>query len=684
MTALLPMRHPLAFARPRPLWSAATTETGTGPVILGFRTDSFMDELLALLAEDPRGLARHIARPETWRTPPAETMTPDPVDRVPLPETARAGRRVRRLATEATLPPPPPAPVTLWQPFHQRHYVVAATLACAVPGLPDRRPTAPHEGVGFVVRRLLPDASGTVREHAFVSGPTPAWQPVASGEDAALAGGEELLPAFPLAHADPSGQRSMWGGVVPVGRRETYLAAPRTAAPRPLAAAQVAALAGSAAPAAPANSVQARLAEFRTDVAEPWKALIATVQKAAADIRADTDSSATDRRLQVRNLNLGFQMQSWLILADWLAFLDRHLPAVAARVRVGSTGALAGHSLDLFTFLAAPITEADRDLLMNGFPPMVADPATPPFHRSLRTALAGIDGRLPDLEALETLYRASAPAAERSRWPGFHTLLAGIGLDAAASRNTVAALGAFHLLDTIPGTPPAERLLVAPPSTLSFDPNLVERLVALTGRALPPGPEPTARPLPFAQLLATTLRETAGDDGTFRIRFVHLNPDCGPLHPPTVSAPTADFRMGAVLDPEAPVRPVRISLPRDTTPAALRRQPKGAAFVLSDILCGQVARARGLGLIDLIRHVLPWPLHKELDMGDGSGCKSGAGDIGMICSLSIPIVTLCALILLMIIVSLLDFIFRWLPWCIQCFPVPGLKAKGPRAGGQST
>ena len=47
----------------------------------------------------------------------------------------------------------------------------------------------------------------------------------------------------------------------------------------------------------------------------------------------------------------------------------------------------------------------------------------------------------------------------------------------------------------------------------------------------------------------------------------------------------------------------------------------------------------------------------------------------MICSLSIPIVTICALILLIIMVSLFDFIFRWLPWFIICFPLPGLKAK---------
>jgi hypothetical protein len=109
----------------------------------------------------------------------------------------------------------------------------------------------------------------------------------------------------------------------------------------------------------------------------------------------------------------------------------------------------------------------------------------------------------------------------------------------------------------------------------------------------------------------------------------------------------------------------------------MRKHARGTAFVLSDMLCGQVQRAKGLGLIDLIRQVLPWPLHKDIDIGDGPGCKDGDGnEIGMICSLSIPIITICALILLMIIVSLLDFLFRWLPWFVMCFPVPKLRAKG--------
>ena len=54
---------------------------------------------------------------------------------------------------------------------------------------------------------------------------------------------------------------------------------------------------------------------------------------------------------------------------------------------------------------------------------------------------------------------------------------------------------------------------------------------------------------------------------------------------------------------------------------------------------------------------------------------NGGNAIGMICSLSIPIITLCAFILLIIAISLLDIIFRWLPWFITCFRAPGLKRK---------
>ena len=47
----------------------------------------------------------------------------------------------------------------------------------------------------------------------------------------------------------------------------------------------------------------------------------------------------------------------------------------------------------------------------------------------------------------------------------------------------------------------------------------------------------------------------------------------------------------------------------------------------------------------------------------------------MICSLSIPIITLCALVLMMIMVALFDLFFRWIPYLFVCLPIPGFKGK---------
>jgi hypothetical protein len=164
-------------------------------------------------------------------------------------------------------------------------------------------------------------------------------------------------------------------------------------------------------------------------------------------------------------------------------------------------------------------------------------------------------------------------------------------------------------------------------------------------------------------------------EGWFTLRCVYVRPECGPVDPPLLSVPTVPFQLAGFFDPDAPARPIRIALPVDISPAGLRKFDKNAAFMMSDMLCGQVQRMKGITLGDLIRTVLPWPLHKDLDVPDMGPCTKGAGlQVGMICSLSIPIITICALLLLMIIVSLLDFIFKWIPYFLICFPLPGFSA----------
>ena len=115
----------------------------------------------------------------------------------------------------------------------------------------------------------------------------------------------------------------------------------------------------------------------------------------------------------------------------------------------------------------------------------------------------------------------------------------------------------------------------------------------------------------------------------------------------------------------------------DISPAGLRKFKKNTGFILSDMLCGQIKRIKKLTLGDLVLSILPWPFHKDLPSPAGGGsCKEDAGpNFGMLCSLSIPIVTLCALILLIIIVNLFDIFFRWVPYLFTCFKLPGFEAK---------
>lgn len=165
-------------------------------------------------------------------------------------------------------------------------------------------------------------------------------------------------------------------------------------------------------------------------------------------------------------------------------------------------------------------------------------------------------------------------------------------------------------------------------------------------------------------------------EAKFVIHCVFERPNCGTLFPALVSKPTRQIELAPFFDPDAPSRAVRIPLPMDISPAGLRKYKKNAMFLISDMLCGKIKKIKKLTLADLVLSVLPWPFHKDLpNMGPTGPCKSGSNTIGMFCSLSIPIVTLCALILMIIMVQLFDVVFRWIPYLFVCLPIPGFKGK---------
>lgn len=664
------------------MWSAGGGNRGLKPTILRFASDDFMEQLLGLLDSNPNALAGHVAKYESWRSKQSDLVTTDHVTRTPLPAPVRKASLFTRLKPKAAVVAAPPVvePVKqlkLYQPAHQRHYVVTATLACALPGLPDRKPAGPHEQLGFVIRRVMDGI-----EHAYVKAADGwKWQRLAGNDPKQLAPAEERLGVFPLNHRDGSGiRRSLWGAVVPVGKREEYLAAGLSNVTPSLLDGQIAQV-KPAVPAAVPDSKQARLAEFKMDVAEPWKAMVQAAFKSAREIRDDNDDEATPARKQrqIREKNWQYQTQSWLLLLDMMKFLERHLNPVFRSVQ-GQAVTLQGGKLDLANWLKLPLGTTKTDLMQNGF---AGAGQSLLVKANMAAALKGALTAEDKLEAMKLAYRANA--GEAAQWPDFRFLLAGISSsdgnggdaqcivpfeDSTTPNGSASDVAAYApRLDQLPPAPnPA--LTVAPELT-----KVIDDLIMLVGRALDNSGDENAREIPFALKLSQTIQATVGKGELFVIRFVHLNEDCGPSHPPTLSEPTDSFEMASFFDSDAPARPVRITLPMDTSPAGLRKHAKGTAFVLSDMLCGQVQRAKGLGFIDLVLQVLPWPFHKDIDVGDGGGCKSNGIDIGMICSISIPIITLCALILLTIIISLLDFIFRWVPWFITCFPVPGLKGK---------
>ena len=146
------MQHPIEWHTARPLWQRALEDSGPKtrfrqPAILRFDSDAFMDKVQTVLAAEPSGLADLVARPETWRA-------------------QSAGWQAH--PTSGTL--------KLYQPVHQRFYLLAASLVCKIPGMPDRAP-GDGESVYFALRRLVPtdetaapdpNDPGSYVEHAWI------------------------------------------------------------------------------------------------------------------------------------------------------------------------------------------------------------------------------------------------------------------------------------------------------------------------------------------------------------------------------------------------------------------------------------------------------------------------------------------------------------------------------------
>jgi hypothetical protein len=686
--------HAAQWTAPYPLWSDLLTDPAADkmqfgqPRILRFADDSFMEQFLGVLERHPARIEEFTAIPETWQEPAPAAQAVSllaPADQES--KLARSLKRLRvaenRFSSAVSLKAastPASMPLKLYHPAHQRFYLVTASLVCGLKGLTDHKIDSGHqERVGFVVRRLLPPESVNSSrdlpdvdlrswdEYALVTGLNgPGWKKVpkvAGGVLPGVATGEEQLPLFPNHYGEDDGRkRRVLAGVIPVGKREAYLGAGRSSETDPLN------------PASTARPKAARMVLFRTQVAEPWKNLIsraASVRQLLKDSEGEADAVPAD---VIKACREQIQVISWYILLDFAAYLQKYLGTFWQVVLDPSKGEAdldSSGEKNLFRALTVTTTVQFRtDLTTDdsrGTVYLSGDVAG-----SLRDALRFIgDPAANWREKLDTVTDVYSRSSANPGWPGFLFPLADPVSESLPQISTT--LGPVTADDGVESE-------AAPndgfsPAVQALRQN-VDLLVALVTRALPTESTERTAPLPLAAEKMFDHRE-----GWFVIRCVYERPNCGPLHPAEVSQATVPFQMAGFFDPDAPARPIRIPLPIDTSAAGLRKFDKNTAFMISDMLCGQIKRAKGLSLGDLVLSVLPWPFHKDLPVPDGGPCKSGSTQFGMICSLSIPIITICALILLMIIVSLLDAIFFWMPYFIICFPLPGFKAKKPASAG---
>jgi hypothetical protein len=152
----------------------------------------------------------------------------------------------------------------------------------------------------------------------------------------------------------------------------------------------------------------------------------------------------------------------------------------------------------------------------------------------------------------------------------------------------------------------------------------------------------------YAELLREQVRVPKPEGSVrYAIRLIYTyDPEC----PPLVSEPSADIQFSRFFDGDAPSRKVRIEAPQLKD---LRKFKPGVGIQMDK------------DLRDVLNRV-----HKGLKDDEDLGGQSVDWELGMICSFSIQIVFLVALIVMFIFLILLNIVFWWLPFLKICLPIP--------------
>lgn len=550
------MSHDVQWYCPAPLWSERLQNGTRGlrrPVLLQFETDDFMGELQRVLEDAQETLSSQVAEKKE------------------------------------------DSYLTFYQPAHQRYYLVTASLVCRERGLPDRAvDTAKQQRAAFVLRRLVPtpdDDSEERREYGWTGA---AWKPVEDPTE--MANSEKPLKMFPKSYTPQTpveqmkGDRRMWTGLIPAGKRDTYETAP-------VRHDDVIRRSTEETDEASENDKEGapKLPEKGNALSDPRKTKFATRVVGAFDGVRDVlqKPNPTVTAADVRD-PLVF---AWL---DLWQFLGAHFDGMQKTIARGEP--IGSDDSDVLRVLAAIDVSGLKkwDTAMDALRAVAANETD---------AKSGeLDGVLKPEELPKT-----------------NDELAHANLKAIIDQILAGQVGNFGKDDE---TPALQEVVESELGVLS-DPS------KLTDDLKPPTTE-------------------AVGAGQYVVRCLYERPKCPPKRRMVVSQRSRKFQLSSFFDADAPARDINIALPSSAM-EDLRDSSQTVSMVFTKELRRQAERVQNVTL-------------KKLQNGDAGDAPKV--DIGMICSLSIPIITICALVLLLIMVVLLNIVFWWLPFFKICFPLP--------------
>jgi hypothetical protein len=586
---LVPPALRVKWVAPAPLWGGASG-IGSAPWLAEFQDDSFVQDFISLMGgQTPGDLQRY-----------------DPTDSNP------------------------DGSWKLYQPLHQRYYLVTGSLVCRQYSLPDHSVARKFgEKTSFVLRRLINDpVYGWIEcgwmKNAAGSG---SWQQVTDKfgnyNQLTVSSVEERQPlhpvkanvsAIPLASTQAavgqSGpeQRTVYYGYIPVASREKYLSPAQ-----PADIQQVIQDSG--------GSAQLELEDVQSRVLDQWQRLF--------DPKVQTILSNAPEQAAIVSVYL---------LIDLGDFLKTNLPNVFNAIK---------NSQQLSK---NPAQQALLDELNKIFVNISTDGEQSVVYALHKLIGEGYldDGNDAALGQSDPPYGQGDPPTEAYDLTkaqlhyAFNDPLLTNGWFVGTDGRTVA-----------PTTP----RLTSGEYPFSINAQYVPQggtgvnylaaggiLAGLFGVALTEGGTPVQIPPEVANMIK--VEPTSAD--VYFVRLAYERNGC----PPVVSEPSASFTFAKFFDPDAPARHIRVELPSIKL-QDLRKFKKGVGMQSS---CELNALMGNLSLGGLT--------------GDGGISLPGACDIGMICSFSIQIITLVAVIVMFTFLIALNIVFWWLPFIKICFPVP--------------